>query len=254
MDDALHVDEDLFGTVGTAPAAPPAAVLVELAFELRCSGPALPAGHHPRLVAALDRACPGWADVPGSGVHELHLAAGGLLSRRTRLVARVARAALDRLAGPQGLAASPLDLGGDLTLTLHRPQARELLPWTTLYAHFVTLEVGLATPVGVDPVDPAAAAVAELAFMQAATRGLRALAIRGRVICGRRQQREGPWSLAGSGQALPTRLAGHSLMVDQLGAADAQRLLEHGLGLHRRLGCGLFVPHKSAAAVGTPPG
>jgi len=27
-------------------------------------------------------------------------------------------------------------------------------------------------------------------------------------------------------------------------------VLEHGLGAHRRLGCGMFVPHKSAAAVG----
>jgi len=42
-------------------------------------------------------------------------------------------------------------------------------------------------------------------------------------------------------------------MVDQLSAAQALRLMEHGLGAHRRLGCGLFVPHRSAAAVGAPP-
>ena len=30
------------------------------------------------------------------------------------------------------------------------------------------------------------------------------------------------------------------------------RVLDAGLGRHRRQGCGLFVRHKSAAAVGTP--
>jgi hypothetical protein len=41
-----------------------------------------------------------------------------------------------------------------------------------------------------------------------------------------------------------------SLMLDGLSHDDALRLLEHGIGPHRLWGCGLFVPHKSAAAVG----
>ena len=48
------------------------------------------------------------------------------------------------------------------------------------------------------------------------------------------------------------RLHGYSLMLDGLSAEGALRLLDAGLGPHRRLGCGLFVPHKSAAAVGAP--
>jgi hypothetical protein len=46
-------------------------------------------------------------------------------------------------------------------------------------------------------------------------------------------------------------LQGFSLMLDGLSAAHALRLLETGMGPHRLLGCGVFVPHKSAAAVGT---
>jgi hypothetical protein len=69
---------------------------------------------------------------------------------------------------------------------------------------------------------------------------LTALRIVGRPICGRLQMLE-------SGT-----LRGYSLMLDQLSAEDALSLLEAGLGAHRRLGCGLFVPHKSAAAVGAP--
>ena len=47
-------------------------------------------------------------------------------------------------------------------------------------------------------------------------------------------------------------LQGYSLMVDGLTPADSLRLLEQGLGQHRRLGCGVFVAHQSTAAVGTP--
>jgi hypothetical protein len=42
-------------------------------------------------------------------------------------------------------------------------------------------------------------------------------------------------------------------MLDGLVADQSLIVLEAGLGAHRRLGCGLFVGHKSAAAVGTPP-
>jgi hypothetical protein len=38
-------------------------------------------------------------------------------------------------------------------------------------------------------------------------------------------------------------------MLDALSVDDARRVLDHGLGTHRSLGCGLFVPHRSAAAV-----
>jgi CRISPR-associated protein Cas6 len=83
--------------------------------------------------------------------------------------------------------------------------------------------------------------VDELAFLQVVQAELAALGIAGRPICGRLQAMEAD------------RLHGYSLMLDGLSAEGALRLLEAGLGPHRRLGCGLFVPHKSAAAVGAPP-
>jgi hypothetical protein len=45
-------------------------------------------------------------------------------------------------------------------------------------------------------------------------------------------------------------LRGYSLMLDGLTPAGALRMLEAGIGRHRRWGCGVFVPHKSAVAVG----
>ena len=44
-------------------------------------------------------------------------------------------------------------------------------------------------------------------------------------------------------------LPAFSLMLDRLSPADALQMLEHGVGPHRLWGCGLFIPHKSAAAV-----
>jgi hypothetical protein len=45
-------------------------------------------------------------------------------------------------------------------------------------------------------------------------------------------------------------LAGYSLLLDGLSPEHALRVMCTGLGAHHELGCGLFVPHKSAAAVG----
>ncbi len=60
------------------------------------------------------------------------------------------------------------------------------------------------------------------------------------VVCGREQQLRGPQQA----------LHGYSLMLHGLREASALRILERGLGAHRLMGCGVFVPHKSAAAVG----
>ena len=68
---------------------------------------------------------------------------------------------------------------------------------------------------------------------------LSALGVSGRPICGRLQVVE-----AGE-------LQGYGLMLDGLSPAAALRVLEAGVGRHRRWGCGIFVPHKSAVAVGT---
>jgi CRISPR-associated protein Cas6 len=184
----------------------------------------LPAQHEQALAEALEQALPWMAGTPQLGVHPLRLARSGdqaMLSARTRLTLRVPR---ERAADVAGLAGAVLPLAGG-GLRLGTAQARDLLPWGTLYAHCVA-----AGHIG-----------DELAFLQAAQAELEALGIRGRVICG-----------------LPRRNAdgavqGYGVMVDQLSASDSVALQCHGLGAGRRVGLGVFVPHKSAAAVGAAP-
>lgn len=207
------------------PPEPPLPKMVDMSFDLGLDAPggALARDHRRALAAALVRALPWLADTPGVGVHRLNLPAGGgaeaPLSRRTRLTLRVPIA---RAADAEALAGAALDIG-DAALRVGRPRRRELLPFGTLYAHFVAFERD-----------------DEVAFLHEVEQALGALGVHARVICGRRHVVEGG------------ELRGFSLMLDHLSPADALRVLEQGLGPHRELGCGVFVPHRSAAAVGRP--
>lgn len=197
------------------------AAMVDVVFPVQ--GRALPRDHRWALSQALTQALPGLADDPRSAVHPVNLVHGtsepALLSARSRLVLRVPR---ERIEAVLGLAGRTLDVAG-CAVALAAPQVRELLPHTTLYAYFVD-----------------AGAADELGFVAAMSDELARLEVRCPVVCGRAQRLQGP------GEALH----GYSVMLHGLREASALRVLEQGLGAHRLMGCGVFVPHKSAAAVG----
>lgn len=192
--------------------------MIDLAFALE--GTTVPHEHRRALADALLLALPWLGEEPDAGVHRLNVVrAGGpaaLLSPRTRLTLRLPRARGEQA---RALAGSELRVAGHC-LRPARPQARELLPYGTLYAHLV-----------------AAQESDEAAFLERMRAELLELGIAAQPVCGR-------WQSAEAG------LAGCSLMLSGLDPAQSLRLLQQGLGGHRRLGCGVFVPHKSAAAVG----
>ncbi len=198
------------------------ATRVDLAFPVQ--GQPLPRDHRLLLSRALAATLPWLGIEPGTGAHDLNVVAGlgarGLLSGRTRLTLRVPRERAGAVSAD--LAGLQIELGGE-PLRLGAPTLRELLPHRTLYAHFV-----------------AASSDDETSFMANIDAELGKLGVSSRPICGRCQQIQGE----------DGPLTGFSLMLDGLSAPDALQVLEVGLGPHRRLGCGLFVPHKSAGAVG----
>jgi len=200
----------------------PSADMIDVAFALE--GDALAHEHRFAMAEALERALPWLQAEPRAGVHRLNVVCGGgdedFVSRRTRLMLRVPRSRADETCA---LAGTRLHVGGH-SLRAGRPQRRELLPHGTLYAHLVAAE-------GTD----------EAAFLAAVQCELDALGVRAQPVCGRWQAAEGG------------RIVGCSLMLTGLVPAQSLVVLQRGLGPHRRLGCGLFVPHRSAAAVGTPP-
>lgn len=201
--------------------------MVDVAFALH--GRSLPRDHRLALAQALEAALPWLAQEPGCGPHPVNLVHGGgepaLLSQRARLLLRVPRARVPDLGPLQG---RTLDVAGHaVQLGAGAPQPRELLPHVTLYAHLV-----------------AAADDDEAHFLDAVNTELDALDVPCQRVCGRRQHIR----MADGAGAPP--LAGFSLMLHGLAPAASLRMLLAGLGPHRRLGCGLFVPHRSATAVG----
>lgn len=195
------------------------ASVVDLVFPLH--GRSVPRDYMPALRAALQQALPWLAQEARAGIHPLKLVHGGagLLSPRTRLLLRLPR---ERVAEAAALAGRTLSVDGH-AVELGAPHARELLPHATLYAYAV-----------------AAAGEDEVAFMRGIEGELQALGVRTQTVCGKRGARP----LDGA------MLTTFSLMLHALSPADSLRVQEEGLGPHRLLGCGVFVPHKSAAAVG----
>lgn len=195
-------------------------VAVDVVFPL--DGQSLPRDHAQALQQALCAQLPWLMTDALAGVHPIKLVPGSedqaLLSRRARLLLRVGARRAHELMTLAGL---DLDVAGHL-LRLGAPHLRELQPHATLYAYKVAS----------DSAD-------EVTLMAAVDRELAELGVGGERVCGKRQH------MVVSGDALDT----FSLMLHALPPEQSLRLQQHGLGLHRLLGCGIFVPHKSAAAV-----
>ena len=198
-----------------------AAAMVDVVVPLR--GAELPRDHRWLLSMSLADEARWLAEEPGAGVHEVRLAPGngewGWLSGRSRLGVRVPQA---RAAALSALAGRRLQVDSCAVL-LGEPARRELLPHRTLYAPFVD-----------------AGAADEPGFVAAMRRDLATMEVDCQLICGRARRVRSPHG----------GLRGFSLMLHGLAPDEAMRVLQAGLGPHRLMGCGLFVPHKSAAAVG----
>ncbi len=194
---------------------------VDVAFAVE--GRSLPRDHAQALADALAEHLPWLAGHPTAGIHAVKVVPGSepvaWLSARARLLLRVPQSRAAELAALQGCTLAV----GDSELRLGAPKPHPLQPHGTLYAYFV-----------------AAASADEGEFMRGVEAELAARGIACRTVCGKRQQRA-----SGAGP-----LVGFSLMLHELDAAASLAVQRTGIGAHRALGCGLFVPHKSAAAVG----
>lgn len=198
----------------------PVATAVDLVFPL--TGSTLPRDHAQALLDALCRQWPWLASESQTGVHGIKLVPGtqaqAMLSHRTKLLLRVPTHRAPELLASTGF---DLEVAGE-AMRLGTPHTRELQPHATLYAYRV-----------------AAASADEVDFMAEVTRELAELGIGGERVCGKRQQ------LRLADGVLNT----FSLMLHALAPEQSLRVQCQGVGAHRLLGCGIFIPHKSAAAV-----
>ncbi|MCS6944163.1 MAG: type I-MYXAN CRISPR-associated protein Cas6/Cmx6 [Sutterellaceae bacterium] len=190
--------------------------MVDIVFPLR-GGPIAPE-YADALSEQLCAALPWLCNEAGAGVHPLRgttsCGAELLLSGRAALALRVPAARSQDCKQLEGVR---LDLGG--TIEVGTPRRRPLFAHPTLYSHLVVT----------DTED-------EARFVADVRQALAAWNVHCDVIVGRRQSRR----LAG------TWRTGFSVMLHGLPPAASMHAQCAGLGAYRLLGCGLFVPHKSA--------
>ena len=214
--------------------------VVDLAFRIRAR--TLPLDHAHALSEALHAALPWLAEDPAAGIHLIHGAESGngwyrpedpdhevlCPSRRTRLTLRLSA---ERVREAEALGGRTLDVAGHSVGVEAGGEVKPLSSLPTLFARYV-----------VDP-EPRAGddeQAREQAFLDWAVRELRALDVAVRkALCGRVHVMRTP------GGEVHTR----SLMLADLEPEEAVRLQRSGLGPRRRMGCGLFIPHKGIKAV-----
>lgn len=206
--------------------------IVDVLFALQCRS--IPVDHAYALSRALRDAAP-WLDEPGCGIQSIHVAGSQngwerpahgedqhlLLSRRTKLSIRVPEAKVAALR--DALEGKTLNVAG-AELGIRDGKAKPLCKESTLFARYV------AGPADVD----------EEAFLRWAAEQLAAMDVRVRkALCGKSTPLATP-----DGPVL-TR----SLMLADLSPEESLRLQQQGLGPHREMGCGLFIPHKGISAI-----
>ena len=203
--------------------------VVDVQFSINCKS--LPVDHAHALSNAVKEALPWFADEVQAGLHLIHVAESGngwerpqgddellYLSRRTKLTLRVPQ---HRVEDAKQLSGRILNVA-DNTLEVGKSSVRLLSVSTTVYSRYVAGKQEQS----------------EDEFLAEVIAELREAGLRfKKVLCGKENlldTADGP---------LITR----SLLVADMAIEDAVRLQETGVGAseHKKLGCGLFIAHKT---------
>lgn len=198
------------------------AAVVDVVFELDQG--TLVHDHAEALSMALCRVLPWLDDEPLAGILPLSGLGRGdgqhFVGRRSRLTIRMP---MRRSESAGVLCGQALDVAGG-QLGIGRCSLRPLVPVTeVVHSHCVSFDTD-------DEID----------FLAACRKSLAERRLGGEPVTG----------LARTLRTAGRPIHGFSLMVHGLKRAESVAIQEEGLGLHRLLGCGLFLPHKSIAAVG----
>lgn len=205
--------------------------VVDLSFRISCKQ--LPTTHAWELSQALYELLPWLAEEPEVCIHQVHGATSGNgwerppdgelmhLSKRTRMNLRVPRTRLD---DTMALVGKKIDIAG-YGLEIGPATEKRLNPLGTLFSRYVVV------PDGLDEDGFIQWLVDELAERDIKLR---------KMLCGITHTIQTPE------KSIETR----SLMVADLDKETSIALQEQGVGAHRHLGCGIFLPHKGIKAVG----
>jgi CRISPR-associated protein Cas6 len=203
--------------------------IVDLAFNINCT--CMPLDHAYALSEAIHQALPWFENEADTGLHLIHGAESGngwyrpnddllYLSRRTKLTLRIPK---HRIADAQVLTGMTLDIDG-YSLKIGAAKEKPLIPMPVLFARHIIANSEQDEDAFIEDV------VAQLKDMDIKCR---------KALCGR-----------SSIVKLPDReLFTRSFMIADMEANDSIRLQQYGIGEGRKMGCGLFIPHKDIKAV-----
>lgn len=202
----------------------PPPICVDVAFSIDC--PTLPADHAYALSQAIQQILGWFESEPYAGLHLIRGAETGngwqrsdaiilYLPHRIKLILRIP---LSRLTDVQLLTGHTLAIEGH-SLRIGKSVEKHLLKMPVLFAHHVIADITQT----------------EDHFLQAVIEQLTDMGVNCRkALCGKTSRLKMPNS------DLFTR----SLMLADLSPEDSITLQQEGLGAGRKMGCGLFIPHK----------
>ena len=208
--------------------------IVDLSFKIDCKQIALDHAHD--LSSALAGALPWLMDEDDAGVHLIHGASSGngwerpsetgeddfiYLSRRARMLLRVPK---ERIEDTQQLTGQTMDVGG-YQVTVGESQVKPLTTLGTLFSRYILLEQGET----------------EDEFLERIVKEMRShdIAVK-KVLCGIDHEFRLPEG----------KVKTMSVMVADLDPKDSFTLQQKGIGRGRKMGFGLFIPHKGIKPVG----
>ena len=205
--------------------------VVDLSYKIDCKQ--IPTCHAWELSQALYQALPWIKGESEVAVHQIHGATSGNgwerppdgelihLSKRTRMHLRVPSKRVD---DAKELVGQALDVSGHSVL-VGKMTTKLIDPFSTIFARYIVLQKDMD----------------EDAFLQWVADEMNSRGIQARkLLCGMGHEFEA------NGEIIETR----SLMIADLDKLSSVQLQEVGIGLHRHMGCGIFVPHKGIKAVG----
>ncbi len=200
--------------------------IVDVVYSIQCR--ALPVDHAYALSQAICQALPWFAEEESAGLHTVHGAESGngwmrpdradallYLSRRTKLTLRLPK---HRIVDAGKLSGQRLDVAGN-SLQVDKLAVKPLSTITTLFSRYIVTR---------DSMD-------EDLFMQDTLTLLNNLGVRPKkMLCGMERDIVTPDRV----------IRARSLMLAELSVEESVKLQQQGLGAERKLGCGLFIPHK----------
>lgn len=205
--------------------------VVDLSYRIDCKQ--IPSCHAWELSQALYEILPWLKDEPEVGIHQIHGATSGNgwqrppdgelihLSKRTRMNLRVP---MSRIGDANELVGKTLNIMGH-SINIGQMTTKPISPLATIFSRYIVMSAGMS----------------EDDFLCWVVEELKARDIEARkLLCGIGHQFEA------NGESIETR----SLMIADLDKSSSVALQETGIGPHRHLGCGIFIPHKGIKAVG----